>query len=642
MFKLKCIFVLFVSLNVFAQPTSLRDFARFSQYQQLIISPSGDYLATSMQKEDGEPLVAVIDIRDLSIVFSLEFKKNEVPGDITWLNEKRIGMPLYYSKGSRDYPVSYGDYFASDIDGRHRKKIWGELNKGGIAVNPTLTSMEIVDLIPEDPNHIIVYEGASSNNKFNKAYKLNVYSGRKQTLATSPIRDGDFLSDKSQQIRFASGIEPEGDENIFKIFHRESNDNEWELLYRLTTSEGRFVPIAFQGDNKTVLALSSLDSDKTALVSFNVAEPTTLKTIYRHESVDIDLVLKDNSNEVYGVVVSPDYELIETPIDHPLATWIKRLKATFPNYDIRIASSSSDQTLQVIKISSAKNPGAYYLFDKNKNGISFITSASPWIQESNMAEMHPISFETRDGLVIHGYLSNASKDKKPKPLIVLPHGGPHGVRDFWYYDPDVQMLASLGYSVLQVNYRGSSGYGRKFSAAGYGQWGADMQNDITDATLWAIDNGVADADNICIYGSSYGAYAALMGVVLEPDLYQCAIGFVGVYDLNLMFEEGDIQDRKTGLNYLKAVLGEDKASLNRRSPVANVKNISADLLLIHGGKDERAPIEHLEALTDALDEHEKNYETLIKPNEGHGFYKLDNREEMYQQIKEFLAKHLKI
>jgi len=324
-----------------------------------------------------------------------------------------------------------------------------------------------------------------------------------------------------------------------------------------------------------------------------------------------------------------------------LATWIKRLKATFPDYDVRITSTSADQKRQVIKISSAQNPGAYYLFDKNKNAISFITSTSPWIHEPDMAEMNPISFKARDGLVIHGYLSNASQDKKPKPLVVLPHGGPHGVRDYWYYDPDVQMLASLGYSVLQVNFRGSSGYGREFGAAGNGEWGADMQNDITDATLWAIENGIADAGNICIYGSSYGAYAALMGVILEPDLYQCAIGFVGVYDLNLMFEEGDIQDRKTGLNYLKNVLGEDKELLNRRSPVANVKNISADLLLIHGGKDERAPIEHLEALTKALDEHQKPYETLIKPNEGHGFYILDNREEMYKKMQEFLAKYLK-
>jgi dipeptidyl aminopeptidase/acylaminoacyl peptidase len=258
-----------------------------------------------------------------------------------------------------------------------------------------------------------------------------------------------------------------------------------------------------------------------------------------------------------------------------------------------------------------------------------------------MASAKPFKMVARDGVELHGYLTiPKGSDGKNLPLIVHPHGGPHGPRDFWTFTPDAQVLASRGYAVLQINFRGSGGYGREFLYSGYGEWGATMQDDVTDATLWAIEQGHADAKRICIYGASYGGYAALMGVVKEPDLYQCAIGFVGVYSLPMMFEKGDIPDSRFGQNYLKEALGEDINSLKSRSPAYNVDKIKADVMLVHGGKDERVPIEQAEFLMAQFDKIGKPYEWFVKKREGHGFYKPENRLELYQKQLAFFDKHI--
>jgi dipeptidyl aminopeptidase/acylaminoacyl peptidase len=231
-------------------------------------------------------------------------------------------------------------------------------------------------------------------------------------------------------------------------------------------------------------------------------------------------------------------------------------------------------------------------------------------------------------------------NKKKLPMIVMVHGGPHGIYDRWGYDNEAQLFASRGYAVMQVNYRGSGGRGRDFEAAGYKRWGREMQDDITSAVKWAIADGVADAKRVCIYGASYGGYAALTGVFREPDMFRCAVGMAGVYDLSLMFDEGDIQTVKSGVNYLKDVLGTDMEDLKRRSPVYNADKIHAAVLLLHGKDDRRAPLEHAKRMRAALEKAGNPPEWVTEWGEGHGFYDEKNREAAYQRILDFFAKHL--
>jgi len=282
----------------------------------------------------------------------------------------------------------------------------------------------------------------------------------------------------------------------------------------------------------------------------------------------------------------------------------------------------------------------YFKSEQLKNG-SFILSSRPKLDPKKMASTESMDIPMRDGTIIHAYLTWPNVESSEKlPVVVVPHGGPHGIRDYWGFDWEIQLLASRGYSVLQVNFRGSGGFGEAFEQAGHGQWGALMQDDITDATNWLIEQKIADPKRICIFGASYGGYAALMGVIREPKLYRCAIGTMGVYDLPLMFKEGDIADRESGLVYLRKVLGEDLASLINRSPVHNVNKIEAKLLLIHGKQDKRAPIEHAQNLMSALDKSNKPYQWLEIWNEGHGFSYLNNRNKMYSKVLDFLDQNI--
>jgi dipeptidyl aminopeptidase/acylaminoacyl peptidase len=256
--------------------------------------------------------------------------------------------------------------------------------------------------------------------------------------------------------------------------------------------------------------------------------------------------------------------------------------------------------------------------------------------------MEPVQLKARDGLALNGYLTRPLGQEQGKnlPLIVLVHGGPIGIRDYWEYNPEVQMFASRGYAVLQVNYRGSGGYGERFEVAGYREWGGKMQDDVTDATRWAIEQGIADPKRICIYGGSYGGYAALMGAVREPDLYQCAIGDAGVYDLRLMLSRGDTQDSRVGENYIKRIVGDDSSMLASRSPITQLDKIKAKLMLVVGGEDKRVPPVHGESVHNALEKRGVKHEWLYERTEGHGFYDEKNVEAQYARMLAFLEANI--
>jgi dipeptidyl aminopeptidase/acylaminoacyl peptidase len=295
-----------------------------------------------------------------------------------------------------------------------------------------------------------------------------------------------------------------------------------------------------------------------------------------------------------------------------------------------------------VVVESDRNPGAFYLYDADTKKVTFLMARAPWVEPGTMASMEPFAIKARDGMALHGYLTRppGQEEAKNLPMVVYVHGGPYEIEDTWGYDPNVQAMASRGYAVLQVNFRGSGGYGYGFVKAGYGEWGAKMQDDVTDATRWAVEQGVADGKRICIFGGSYGGYAALQGAVREPDLYRCTIGYAGVYDLQLMKTRGDIPQSLYGDGYLNKVLGTDDKVLAQRSPINQIDRIKADVMLIVGGEDKRVPPVHGENLRNALLKRGKNVEWLYQPSEGHGFYLEKNRTDMLEKLIAFLDKNI--
>jgi dipeptidyl aminopeptidase/acylaminoacyl peptidase len=256
-----------------------------------------------------------------------------------------------------------------------------------------------------------------------------------------------------------------------------------------------------------------------------------------------------------------------------------------------------------------------------------------------MAAKQPFEFAARDGMKLQGYVSYPPGHVHDKhlPTVVVVHGGPFFVRDRWDYDTDVQALATHGYAVVQVNFRGSSGYGYAFEKTGWREWGGKMQDDVTDATRWAIAQGVADPQRLCIYGASYGGYAALEGAVKEPDLYKCAIGYVGVYDMPLMYRYGDTHKSTSGENYLKRQMGDDMAELAKRSPINQLDSLKARVMLVVGGQDPRVPSVQGISLHTALLKRNVPHVWLEKPGEMHGFYDEANVTELYTTMLQFIG-----
>jgi dipeptidyl aminopeptidase/acylaminoacyl peptidase len=242
---------------------------------------------------------------------------------------------------------------------------------------------------------------------------------------------------------------------------------------------------------------------------------------------------------------------------------------------------------------------------------------------------------------IHGYLTQSPTQSAEKPLVVYVHGGPHGVRDYWGFDTDLQFMALSGYNVLQVNYRGSGGYGNQYQRAGYLQWGNNIQRDIIAGTEWAIAQGYGKAGNVCIVGVSFGAYSVVQSSILKPNLYRCGAAVAGVYDLSLLYKDGDTRKSGYGSSFLKRVVGEDEKLLASYSPSKNVGGLTTHLLIAHGTKDERAPISHAEALIAALKQANKPFEYLEFDDEAHGFYSPENQQVYKRKLQEYLATHLK-
>ena len=256
--------------------------------------------------------------------------------------------------------------------------------------------------------------------------------------------------------------------------------------------------------------------------------------------------------------------------------------------------------------------------------------------------MKPVEVRTRDGKTLHGYLTLPKNSSgKNLPLIVNPHGGPHGVRDDWGFNPEVQLFANRGYAVLQMNFRGSGGYGNAFIRDGYRNWGTSMQDDLTDSVAWAVREGYVDKDRVCIYGASYGGYAALMSVVREPDLYQCTVGYVGVYSLPMMFAKGDIPNSRGGRNFQNDVLPQGNSAMQAYSPAYNVEKIKVPIMLVHGAKDQRVPIEQMNFLVKQLDAAGKQPEDIVvEDKEGHGFRDVKNNVNLYTRMLAFFDKHI--
>lgn len=623
-------------------PQKIDPFIEEGGIRDVKISPTGEYLAMTM-RVDGQTGLMIVERGQTRPRAVMRFNRGTHVHDFWWVNDERVLMSLAETFGTRDDPVPTGELYGMNADGGRKTMLVG-YRAGGVQTGTRIgvdkedrVAAYLVDSLADDEKHVMVTIRPLGRDSYSGIERLNVYDGRRVRMALSPLSEADFVTDHRGRVRFAVGTVSD---NYSQLLHRKDDGAPWEQINHERTSGRVESPLGFAEDDTVAYLRVSQPSGPDRIVALDTATGER-RDVAGDAVVDPQPVYLPGGKRPIGAwYLGGEPRLAFFDADSDEARLQHMLQRAFPGAWASVRSSSRGGKLRVVLVQSDVDPGSFYLFDQETVNASLIVARDAQIDSTRMAPMKPIELKARDGMALHGFLTlPPGSDGKSLPMVVMPHGGPFGVFDSWRFDADAQLLAASGYAVLQVNFRGSGNYGRAFKQAGARQWGGTMQDDVTDATRWAVEQGHADPRRICIYGASYGAYAALMGVVREPELYRCAIGYVGVYDLPLTRRE-DISRSRATAAWARDWIGSDTAALEAVSPNRRAREIKVPVFLAAGGEDFIAPIEHTRRMESALEEAGVPVETLYYPKEGHGFYEIGHRREFYTRVLGFLATHI--
>ena len=596
----------------------LEDFFRNPEKTRFQISPDGAYLAYMA------PWEKRLNVFTKSIGSSQEWRvTNESARNVAgyfWGSNNRI-VYLKDKGGDENFHL-----FSVSIQGSEERDL-----------TPfDAVTVQVIDELKDLDDELII--GMNNRNReIFDAYRLNIITGSLTLEAENPRNVTEWITDHRGNIRLA--IATDGVNQ--SLLSRRHDSNEFDTIITTNFRE-TLQPLFFTFDNKDLYALSNIGRDKSAIVLFDIATGREKELLFQHGDVDLEGLSYSHHRKVLTSYFYTDWKRSRVFLDPETASIFKELDRKLGNDEIVIVSQSKNETLHLIRTYSDRTLGAYYLFNSTNGHLELLAEIGPWLKEETLAPMEPVSFISRDKLTIHGYLTlPVSSTRNQLPVVINPHGGPW-VRDSWGFNPEVQFLANRGYAVFQINYRGSTGYGRKFWEASFKQWGKKMQDDLTDGVNWLIEQGIADPKRIAIYGGSYGGYATLSGLTFTPDLYACGVDYVGVSNL-FTFMNTIPPYWKPYLEMMYEMVGNpdtDEELLRSASPVFHVDEIKAPLLVAQGKNDPRVNYTESNQIVDALKKKGVDVQYIIKENEGHGFHNEENKFEFYYAMEQFLKKHL--
>ena len=537
-----------------------------------------------------------------------------------WKGNNRI-IYVQDSKGDENFRL-----FAVDRDGKNQKDLtpFDKVRAG------------MVDDLEDNPNEMLIQMNKENPQVFD-VYRINVNSGEMKTVAQNPGNITGWQTDHDGKLRVAvttDGVNA-------SILYRDNEDQEFKTI--ITTSfKETLAPLFFTFDNKNLYMSSNLGRDKAAIVEYDIANNKEVKVLYENPDYDVSGLNFSRKRKVLTLANYVGWKQEYHFFDKEAEEIFKDLTSKLPGKQIAVTGINKAEDRLLVRTYSDKSLGAYYFYDVKTKEIKKLAEVSPWLNEDYMADQKPISYKSRDGLTINGYLTlPKGVDPKNLPVVVNPHGGPW-FRDAWGFNPEVQFLANRGYAVLQMNFRGSTGYGKEFWQKSFKQWGKTMQDDISDGALWLIDQGIADPKRVAIYGGSYGGYATLAGLAFSPELYACGVDYVGVSNL-FTFQNSIPPYWEPFKEMLYEMVGhpqKDSLLLRDASPVFHVDNIKAPLLIAQGLNDPRVNKNESDQMVEALKKKGIDVPYMVKDNEGHGFRNEENRFDFYGAMEQFFFKYL--
>jgi len=613
---------IFINLFAFAQSKyiSVKDFFRNPEKAQYQLSPDGKYISHTEPYENRMNIF----IQNLD---------GGIPYRITSVKDRDIWT--YYWKGnnyllySRDFGGDENEHiFRLTKDGKEEKDLTPFEN----------TSSSLFDDLPDHPTDVLIQMNKENKQLFD-VYRLNVVTGEIKMVAANPGGVDQWVTDHEGKVRLA--IKVDGLNTI--LLHRKNEEDPFKPIITTNFTE-RVKPLFFTPDNKYLYAISNIGRDKAILVKIDPSTGKEIEKVYENPNYDVSYASYTKKTKNIQQLSFVGWKIEYIFLDKEYVKLMKKLRTKIPSqYEYYINSSNDDESIFIVRSWNDRTLGSFYFYNKKTDEFKKIADISPWLKEEDLCEMKPIQYTSRDGLTIYGYLTLPKKaNTKNLPVVINPHGGPW-LRDQWTYNSEVQFLANRGYAVLQMNFRGSTGYGKKFWELSFKQYGKKMQDDITDGVQWLIKEGIADPKRIGIYGGSYGGYATLAGLAFTPDLYACGVDYVGISNL-FTFLNTLPPYWLPRLEMWYERVGDPKKDsllLASASPLFHVDKIKVPVLVVQGANDPRVKKAESDQIVEALKKKGVEVTYLVKENEGHGFQNEENVIEFYEVMEKFLEKYLK-
>ena len=630
----------FICISCYAENLPVEAFGSLPAATQVKLSPNGQMLAY-VGNYQGKTFIASVDLDkgEKKYLVTTDNQKFKI-GWYRWANNQTILISAHYVSAHhamRGYQVKYGESRLLKVpaDGSSSPE---PVVRSGIKDVSAQFQTNIIDMLPDDPEHILMGLYLNRKERYG-VYRVSLGAKRTRKLVQyGRPHIHHWMTDQQHRVRLGFG----NDET--KGFYRllDLQDNQWRRIWEYEIfDEPGITPLGFGLDPNT-LYVRAQHKNRAAIFKVDVSKPDLPRElVYADPDYDIEgwLIYSDKTRDVIGVFHS-EAEGAKIFFDKKYKSFQASLDKAIPDAFNLISSFSQDERKYIVFTSNSREPGAYYLGDRDAKSLTFVLEEYPLLYQQPLSGKEKITYQARDQLTIEAYLTPPhSEAVENSPAIVIPHGGPIA-RDHGGFDWFVEFFASRGYTVLQPNFRGSSGYGFEFAMESIGGWGGAMQDDLADAAFWLIENRKVDPERVCIVGGSYGGYAALMAAATQQAPFRCAASFAGVSDIKML-----LNDTRRFSNYeiIKKQFGADKGKIKpAQSPINAIGKIAMPVMLIHGDKDIVVDVDHSRAMYEAMQKHKKQVEYIELENGDHHMSIEENRIKILTALQRFLAQHIPV